>query len=723
MLMTARSLRSSRGSAARLVLLAALTAGGLASQALAGATPENAVVIIDPAFADSLQIANHFISLRNIPESNILYMDSAAATNYQQWTTVQQPAFQTFLSSHGITDHTDIVVVSPTDTFWVSEGGLVGDSCSDITRFSLGALYTMNFVASEVLVGNKNQAMSNRYYSTAEAAAAFDSNTNYLGGVSSTNVNARRYYIGCTLGWTGVKGNLMSQILSSLSASAAVDGTHPTGKFYFMNNTADTARNIRASQFTQARNSIINRGGQAEIIVGTLPYGKTDCLGVMAGVAGFSLFNTGTILLPGSFCDHLTSYAATYDTDQQTKTTEWITWGAGGSSGTVEEPCNYPGKFPRAMMHSHYFQGVSLAEAWFRNLAYVPFQQNFVGDPLARPFAHIPAVSVADAPTGPVSGPVVLTPSATTSHPTGTIAGFDLLVNGVINQSALPGGQFMLDTLALPDGHNDIRVLASDNTAVKSTGRWVSSLVVDNRGRATTLSAVTSSGNQTTLFNFNVGGTGGAIKEIRLIHNGRVVAATQNASGTLGVHGQILGAGTCALRAETEYLDGRLSRSAPVQVTVSASGTPADVAPVAYGYRKRLPTKEAYVVELPATYDSALTGPGYTYTVLSGPTMAVAQGTYSGAYRIYKPNVDASGQEDITFRVTTPGGNSNIATITLIYSTCPADVDGTGFVDNEDFNYFVSLFEAGDIAADFDNSGFTDTDDFDAFVAAFDSGC
>jgi hypothetical protein len=59
--------------------------------------------------------------------------------------------------------------------------------------------------------------------------------------------------------------------------------------------------------------------------------------------------------------------------------------------------------------------------------------------------------------------------------------------------------------------------------------------------------------------------------------------------------------------------------------------------------------------------------------------------------------------------------------ITMEY--CPADVDGSCFVDTDDYTYFVKLFELGDIAADFDETGFVDTDDFTAFVLAFESGC
>ncbi|MCG3123227.1 MAG: hypothetical protein GIKADHBN_01637 [Phycisphaerales bacterium] len=54
---------------------------------------------------------------------------------------------------------------------------------------------------------------------------------------------------------------------------------------------------------------------------------------------------------------------------------------------------------------------------------------------------------------------------------------------------------------------------------------------------------------------------------------------------------------------------------------------------------------------------------------------------------------------------------------------CPADFDGSGFVDTDDFDAFVNEFILGSPAADFDGSGFTDTDDYDAFIHAFEAGC
>ncbi|HLO42160.1 MAG TPA: right-handed parallel beta-helix repeat-containing protein, partial [Phycisphaerales bacterium] len=54
---------------------------------------------------------------------------------------------------------------------------------------------------------------------------------------------------------------------------------------------------------------------------------------------------------------------------------------------------------------------------------------------------------------------------------------------------------------------------------------------------------------------------------------------------------------------------------------------------------------------------------------------------------------------------------------------CIADFDGSGFVDIEDFNIFVGVFEAGELLADVDASGFVDLDDYDTFVNAFELGC
>ncbi len=54
---------------------------------------------------------------------------------------------------------------------------------------------------------------------------------------------------------------------------------------------------------------------------------------------------------------------------------------------------------------------------------------------------------------------------------------------------------------------------------------------------------------------------------------------------------------------------------------------------------------------------------------------------------------------------------------------CPADIDGNGFVNGDDYDAFMAAFVAGSSDADFDANGFVNGDDFDFFAAAFESGC
>ncbi|MCK6476165.1 MAG: S8 family serine peptidase [Phycisphaerales bacterium] len=56
-------------------------------------------------------------------------------------------------------------------------------------------------------------------------------------------------------------------------------------------------------------------------------------------------------------------------------------------------------------------------------------------------------------------------------------------------------------------------------------------------------------------------------------------------------------------------------------------------------------------------------------------------------------------------------------------ASCPADFDGSGFLDSDDFDAFVAAFEAGDESADFDGSGFVDVEDYNGYVVAFEAGC
>src|SRR5262249_3578700 len=155
---------------------------------------------------------------------------------------------------------------------------------------------------------------------------------------------------------------------------------------YFMNNSADTTRNVRFinGQYSPAISAINGAGGTATQVAGTLPLTHFDCLGIMSGFATDNVDGGNFGILSGAFCEQLTSWACTFDNGSQTKASSWIRKGASASYGAVEEPCNYTGKFPNAKVHYNYFLGMTAGEACFRSLQYVPFQGLFYGDPLTR---------------------------------------------------------------------------------------------------------------------------------------------------------------------------------------------------------------------------------------------------------------------------------------------------------------------------------------------------
>ncbi|MFQ5807305.1 MAG: hypothetical protein ACE5I3_12730, partial [Phycisphaerae bacterium] len=585
--------------------------------------------------------------------------------------------------------------------------------------------YGLTFMKDRILSGNMLSIRLNHYESPDNVPLAFDSEILWKHGYPSQTGTGHYYFLGAYLGYTGENGNTVDEIITMIDRSVAVDGTHPAGTFYFMETTDELRSGPRDFYYPTAVDIIIGLGGNAEHLFAVLPLGRHDCLGIMTGWASPDIAGADMTILPGAFCDHLTSFAGHFDSSSQTKMSEWITKGAGGSWGTVEEPCNYPGKFPHARAHIYYFQGLSLGEAVMRSVDYLPFQGLLYGDPLTRPFAYLPDVEVADAPTGPVSGAIVLTPTATTTHPTAEIARFDLLIDGVLHSSIAPGEQFAVDTSELSDGWHDLRVLAFDDTDQRFTGRWVGSLTTDNRGRAATLEVTPTTGDWTTAFGADLGSVGSGATEVRLLHNGRAVAAAAGASAQLTVYGLTLGAGPVRVQAEALFADGEKVRSEPVALEIAYSGgTPSGQPPVAFDYTKHVLGNVPFVVELPATFDDALAP--LTYELLSEPVQAtVAAGT--GPYRLMRPEPLTEGTDSFTFQVSSAVGSSNVATVNLVYVSCVGDLNGDGQVDLSDLATLLSNYGVTEEAeledGDLDGDGDVDLDDLAALLAHYGTVC
>lgn len=197
--------------------------------------------------------------------------------------------------------------------------------------------------------------------------------------------------------------------IAGLRRSAAADGSRPAGTVVICNSRDEARSATRRWAFAGAAETLCQLGVAAEVRVGAMPSADSPCIGVLMGVATFDWPASGATILPGAWCDHLTSFGGDLrETAGQTPLTAFLTAGAAGAGGTVSEPLNVAFKFPSAFVHVHRVRGLSLVEAVHRTIA-SPYQYLCVGDPLSRPWPKpaLPAPIAGDAaetgntPTGP----------------------------------------------------------------------------------------------------------------------------------------------------------------------------------------------------------------------------------------------------------------------------------------------------------------------------------
>lgn len=638
------------------------------------------MLIVDPTQPDALHVANYYQRARGIPARNVIYMNPIAS-DYTAFTQFQLPALTGTLANRAIDDQIDYVVVAPARSFYVDAPNLVdGAPCpATVYRLSISSAYGLAYSADEILGGTLNTFEPNRYYANDDTPQAFNSRTSWLNGIPGAGAGARRYFVGFMLGYTGPLGNTVDDLLDMIDRGVAVDGTRPNGTFYLMK-TTDSARSPpRDALFSTTIAGLAGLGGVAEQIDADLPLGRHDALGVMTGKASLPIDEADLTLLPGSFADHLTSYAGRFDGGGQTKMSRWIAKGASGTAGTVEEPCAFgsgrPGKFPHPRLFVWYYQGMSLGESLQRSIPWTPFQTLFYGDPLTRAFTRSPTVTVLGLPAEAASGTVILRPEAQRSTPGQTITGVDLFMDGARFASAAPREAFVVETTALADGYHDLRVVAYENDLLRSQGQWTGTLRVDNFGLAAQIITVfPDTGDRDTVYHVVFGvpaELADRVTEIRLLQGSRVLAATSEARKTVELSGRDLGAGPVEIVAVAEFDDGRLAVSEPHRFEIAPDGgqppaQPGFPGPSAWSYTLDVLPGQPILLDLPAT---DLNGDVISRTLVTEPSQATVAS--DGVAWLLTPNGDATGSDEATFEATDGASTSEPAKVTIRYCTAP----------------------------------------------------
>ncbi len=134
------------------------------------------------------------------------------------------------------------------------------------------------------------------------------------------------------------------------------------------------------------------------------------------------------------------------------------------------------------MIQVHYARGCTLAEAFYQSV-WGPYQLLIVGDPLCRPWADIPRVSVKGVePGASVHGRLALEPSATLPDDA-AVARFELFADGMRMSQCEPGETLSLDTAKLADGWHELRVVAIGPPPIESQGREIIPVRLANHDR------------------------------------------------------------------------------------------------------------------------------------------------------------------------------------------------------------------------------------------------
>ena len=239
-------------------------------------------------------------------------------------------------------------------------------------------------------------------------------------------------------------------MVSYLERSAKADGTHPRGTIYYVQN-GDVRSTTRQGGFPDAVQKLKALGIAAAIVEGTMPTEKNDVQGAMLGIADFDWKASHSTILPGAICEHFTSFGGDLHAGAgQTPLSVWLRYGAAASSGTVTEPYAIANKFPSPMMQVHYARGCTVAESYYQSLL-CPYQLLIVGDPLCRPWANIPKITVAGLTAGEtVHGPLKVTPKALFAD---NVAAehFEMILDGLRIRDCPPEGSLAVDTALIAE--------------------------------------------------------------------------------------------------------------------------------------------------------------------------------------------------------------------------------------------------------------------------------
>lgn len=467
----------------------------------AGGGPENIFLVVNGRSWSSQTVANHYVRLRKIPAPNVFYLDwpgDNESIDVETFRTKFLTPILTEIERRDIGDHIDYVVYS-TDFPWAVDCA-VETKGQQVPQYltPTASLNGLTFLYQDVMARKLDFLAldANKYFRPLHPRQPPESHgfrSWYGWGKDGSLLEAggERYLLSMMLGVATGRGMSTQDIVRNLTRSVGADFTKPTGTIYYARN-EDVRSKTRQDLFFPAVDFLATLKVRAEIVNGILPERKADVMGAMIGAEQFDWEKAGSRVRPGAIVEHLTSTGGVMVEGAGQAPLTWnLLAGAAGASGAVTEPFAIPQKFPNAFIHAHYARGCSLAEAFYQAIN-GPYQMLIVGDPLCRPWADPPRVSVAGVEVGAkVQGVLQLTPSATV--PAGAkVARYELYSDGKLYDDceAGDGAALTIDTRSLAEGYHELRVMAVSGEPIETRGGVLLPVTVANREGEVTIERV-----------------------------------------------------------------------------------------------------------------------------------------------------------------------------------------------------------------------------------------
>lgn len=521
--------------------------------------PHEILLLVNEHSADSLEIANHYIDQRQIPMQNVVWLDLPAEVpnekgnlhidNFRRW--IYEPVVKAVQQRD--LDHVLAFVYS-------------ADFPIRLKPSKWPFLSLMGATLLEGKTLDPDMIQKATYVSPFYAGPS-------PGGTGIKKAQSFRamrkqmdeyVYPSFMLGYTGMRGNSVDEVLKCLEVGHRSDRTHPGGKVYFVTN-ENVRSKCRAWQFKVAEKIVSDQGGRVTV-VDKPPRRKRGIMGLLMGTAAVKVDRVGTFA-PGAYADHLTSFGATFHIGQQTKITRWIRAGATASAGTVVEPGANWRKFPSAFLFAHYTAGATMIESLYQATR-CPLQLLMLGDPLACPWQEPVSVTLMPFESVFTNQSARFAVDVRTTRP--AAYSIELFVDGV-SVGTGKGNWVQVPIGDLEDGFHEIRAAVHSkkgldagafDTAWFRVARRGLSVEVKNKEQSRSLKP-----GQTYTVRCDVQG---GQPEMIVLRTGQRIAAASSPADPLSVKipPHKLGTGPVWLQAEAVFEDGARVRGKPWRVRV-----------------------------------------------------------------------------------------------------------------------------------------------------------